>query len=317
MTEMKRRAPKKGWEHFTWCYRESMAEGGWLSKASVERKKQDVTEYMWFNEYENQEPSPASRAIMPDKVDLMFNVALGEYSGTELDYMEFEPPVGFCPSKPCHQKQGEVYETERLSEREKKALKDKLIKLEKQEPTDVIEIKIQELKLKLKPLTCAHCGSLLKDAEYATGADWAKKTDWTIIMTWRIDCSPMRMVAYYRGGRQPWGIMVEEFDAQIERYDSSAAHDATGLGDVVGDMARNPAEEIIMVGRDRKDLLSDYVGAVERSEIICPKIEYMYDEHRFCSVDDLHGSGHPPDTIVAGAMTYVAAGYGGSLAIPI
>jgi hypothetical protein len=34
------------------------------------------------------------------------------------------------------------------------------------------------------------------EGRYVTGIDWAKSTDWTIISTWRTDCSPWRRVAW-------------------------------------------------------------------------------------------------------------------------
>ena len=37
-----------------------------------------------------------------------------------------------------------------------------------------------------------------------------------------------------------------------------------------------------------------------------PRVEPFYTEHRFCRVDDVFGSGHPPDTVVAMALAYHA-----------
>ena len=36
----------------------------------------------------------------------------------------------------------------------------------------------------------------------------------------------------------------------------------------------------------------------------------MWREHRNCSVEDLYGSGHPPDSVVAGALAYDGIGGG-------
>jgi hypothetical protein len=70
-------------------------------------------------------------------------------------------------------------------------------------------------------------------AKYATGADWAKKQDWTIISTLRTDCKPARLVAFERLGREPWPAMVARLDERMNRYGGAAAHDGTGIGDVV------------------------------------------------------------------------------------
>ena len=143
-------------------------------------------------------------------------------------------------------------------------------------------------------------------AEYATGADWAKKRDWTVIVTLRVDVSPTRVAAFERCGRLPWPVMVEKFDRQVARYGSNAAHDGTGIGDVVSDHLTQQATPVLMVGRARSDLLSNYIAAIERGEIESPDIEFMRDEHKYASVDDVYGSGHLPDSIAAMALAWSA-----------
>ena len=59
-------------------------------------------------------------------------------------------------------------------------------------------------------------------------------------------------------------------------------------------------------GRDRVDLFRNYIAAIERHEIVCPRIDVFYTEHLYCGEDDLFGSGHPPDTVVAMALAYHA-----------
>ena len=61
-----------------------------------------------------------------------------------------------------------------------------------------------------------------------------------------------------------------------------------------------------MVGRARSDLLSNYISAIERGELESPMIEFMYNEHKYASVDDVYGSGHLPDSIAAGALMWSA-----------
>ena len=139
---------------------------------------------------------------------------------------------------------------------------------------------------------------------YSTGADWAKKQDWTVISTLRLDVHPARLVAFERTGRLPWPVMVGKFDERLERYGGSGTHDGTGLGDVVGDHLNAAATGFVMAGRARSDLLSNYIAAIERSEIEAPMIEFMYNEHKYASVDDVYGSGHLPDSIAAMALAW-------------
>lgn len=145
------------------------------------------------------------------------------------------------------------------------------------------------------------------NAKYATGCDWAKKKDFTIIDTFRIDVQPFCRVAWQRTGRLPWPMMIAKFDAQVKRYPGRACHDATGLGDVVEDYQNANAEPVVLTGQTRSDVFSQYIAAIENGSIISPKIRHCEQEHRYCTNDDLRGVGHPPDSFVAGAMAYRAA----------
>lgn len=143
-------------------------------------------------------------------------------------------------------------------------------------------------------------------ATYATGADWAKDRDWTVVVTLRTDTAPMRLVAYRRDGRRPWPQMVEILDRRVARYPGTTAHDATGLGDVVDDLLTSEADGVKLVGRARADLLSDYIKAIENGELVAPRIEHAYGEHKYATLNDVYGSGHLPDSICAGALALYA-----------
>lgn len=144
-------------------------------------------------------------------------------------------------------------------------------------------------------------------ATYATGCDWAKKKDFTVIDTFRTDIRPMKRVCWTRTGRLPWPMMVAKFEAQVKKYPGNACHDATGLGDVVDDYKAVDAEAVILTGQTRGDVFTQYIAAIEGGHIVSAKIRYCEAEHRYCTNDDLRGSGHPPDSFVAGAMAYRAA----------
>jgi len=107
--------------------------------------------------------------------------------------------------------------------------------------------------------------------------------------------------------------MVEEFDKQVLRYDSSAYHDATGIGNVVEDYISSPAEGITMVGRRRKDMLTEYIAAIERGDVVAPMIEFMYNEHKTASVEMVYGNKHLPDSFAAGALAFYGFSYAGDL----
>lgn len=241
MQEILRRASERGYPVHSWCYKENLEPHGWLTHSMVEQKKTEVTAAMWKTEYENQEPSPESRAIQPDAVEKMFDKRLGVFEGAAGEYIEIEPPI--------------------------------------------------------------------PGAKYAHGADWAKKSDWTVIPTIREDLTPKRVVAWERIGRVDWPVMIGRLDKRIARYGGNALHDATGLGDVVRDYMSESAKGFIMVGRERANLLSEYIASCENGEIVYPFIRYAYTEHKFASQEDVFSSGaghHLPDSISAGALMWRA-----------
>jgi len=144
-------------------------------------------------------------------------------------------------------------------------------------------------------------------ASYAHGADWARKEHFTVIVTLRYDVRPARLVAFERTGRLPWPLMVARLDGRLARYGGQAVHDGTGLGDVVASYLENDAEPFTMAGRARADLLSEYIAGIEDGGLEAPLIRFMEGEHKYASVDDVYGSGHCPDSVVAGALAWRAA----------
>jgi hypothetical protein len=162
------------------------------------------------------------------------------------------------------------------------------------------------------PVKAVYEGDVLVSppGRYGNGGDWARKKDWTVIWTFRFDVRPARLVAYERMQRLPWPVMIARFDERVARYPGGAAHDGTGLGDVVDGTMKSSAEAFMMVGRPRSDLISEYVAAVERGEFLAPHIDSAEAAHRLASVDDLYGSGHLPDDIAAAALAYRAGAFG-------
>jgi len=160
----------------------------------------------------------------------------------------------------------------------------------------------------------------ISSAEYVTGCDWAKEKDWTIIVTLRVNREdekgkplPAKLVAFERVGREPYPAMIGRFEHQVTRFSSRAAYDRTGLGNVVRDLINVEARGVIMAGRDRADMISNYIGAIERGEIVAPFIAHMEAEHRLASRGIFQaGDEHLPDTIAAGALAWKRARSGWS-----
>src|SRR6185369_2126610 len=105
----------------------------------------------------------------------------------------------------------------------------------------------------------------VKGGVYAHGCDWAKEKDWTIIDTWRIDCRPMKRVAWVRLGRMAWPTMIRHFNQRVQWYKGNACHDKTGIGNVVDDYLTVDAEGVLLVGQERADVFTNYIAAIENA----------------------------------------------------
>lgn len=154
-------------------------------------------------------------------------------------------------------------------------------------------------------------------ATYATGADWARTSDFVEIVTLRDDVLPMRLVAYQKFRKKPTPYIVAQFEHQTSRYPGRAAHDATSLGGKIMHDLLTPegaeftaTEGVTMVGKVRHNLFTDWILAIEHELVVSPRIRTLYRQHKFVRNDDLFKSGeghHPPDGFVAGAMACKAS----------
>ncbi len=306
MTEMMRRAAENGWPIFEWCYRENLvSNGGWLPDKEVETKKSIILAAMWETEYENQEPNPEGRAIDTEKCKAAFMRDLTLWNVTpELKEDERYPKFEFEGSN------GEEIIIEEP--------------YEGGEPIPVcgrcsFVYHLEDKESRYCP-RCDQPRPKTRGGYYSTGTDWAKKKDHTIIKTFRIDVRPVRMVAWKRMGRLPWPVMVKSHEDRVAKYPGAAYHDATGIGDALGDYMIAGSEGIIMQGRVRYELLQEYILAIESGRVIFPFIRRAFLKHSHASVDDVFRYGekfHVPDEISAGALAWLGApADGGEILIP-
>lgn len=151
-----------------------------------------------------------------------------------------------------------------------------------------------------------------RDCEYVIGADWAKEQDYTVISVWNTTYKPIKLVHYYRARRRPYPVMVKEFNDTMQRYYARGIHDATGVGNAINDYLDSRAQKFVMVGRERDDLLSEYVAAVERGHVQAPRVTSAYSAHKYCTVEDLYMhreyySSHLPDEVCSFALAWHVA----------
>lgn len=165
------------------------------------------------------------------------------------------------------------------------------------------------------------------DRDYITSADWAKARDYTVIGTWDVTEEPWRMVAFERIARRPWPVMVGRLNKRWLRYGGKVVHDETGIGGVVNDYIEFPRYArpedltgVTMAGRYRQEIITEYVNAVEKGLLIAPRIEYMYDEHRFVTPEDLYNlsaSAHLPDSVAMGVLAWSLRSRFHRIAVPV
>ena len=147
-------------------------------------------------------------------------------------------------------------------------------------------------------------------AWYCTGIHWAQQRDDTVAVVVRCETTPLQVVAVDRIQRRPWPEMAAHVGALLDAFPGPAAHDTTGAGNAIGEFpalaAHDQLQGVTLVGRVRTDLFRHDIGAIERHEIVGPRIDACSPEHRYCGEDDLFGNGHPPETVVALALAYHA-----------
>ena len=146
---------------------------------------------------------------------------------------------------------------------------------------------------------------------YGAGADFAKSVDWSVYCVFKEaskdKIQPAICVGWQRMGRLPWDVMAQKFDHLVERYRASAWIDATGPGQVVKDILKVRATPFdFQRTKDKLRMIADYVNAIETGKVKYPMIDWAYKEHLYATWDDLYGSGHLPDSIVAGALAWQA-----------
>lgn len=150
-----------------------------------------------------------------------------------------------------------------------------------------------------------------KSGVYAHGADWGKRHDFSAIPTLRTDCAPWRFVALYRDRRKPYHLMAPQLNFRLDRYGGTAAHDANGVGEAVGEHLTHEVEGYTQwVGAPRHVLFNEYINAIERGRVKAPRSLPWYNAHKWVTNNDLYGTGHPPDEFVGCALAYRAATHG-------
>lgn len=154
------------------------------------------------------------------------------------------------------------------------------------------------------------------DRDYVTGVDWAKKKDFTVIVTWDTTVMPWKLAAFERINRRPWPAMIARLNKRWAMYGGLVISDSLGIGSVINDYIEYPRGaykehlvEYSMAGKVRSDMITEFVQGVENGNFLAPRVKWMYDEFRFVTPDNLYNytsSAHLPDSIAATALAWTA-----------
>lgn len=142
----------------------------------------------------------------------------------------------------------------------------------------------------------------IPQGRYITGADWGKQQDYTVIITLRIDCDPVKIVAFERRNKEDWNLMFERFNARVRRYPGKCAHDGLGIGSVISDMLDHRAIPFMAVGKKHHESYRSLQVAIENGRIRSPAIQSLKHELTFVTYEDIfvpNAGKHIGDTIAA------------------
>jgi hypothetical protein len=145
------------------------------------------------------------------------------------------------------------------------------------------------------------------DTDYVIAADWAKEQDFTVITVWSCTNLPMRLCYYLRLRRRPYPVMIEYYNRLMKKYNAEGIHDATGLGNVVGDYLDTRVRGFLMTGVNRDNMLTEYIAAVENDKVRAARIPSIYKNHLYCSVDAVYSRAkefHLPDEVCSAALAW-------------
>lgn len=104
--------------------------------------------------------------------------------------------------------------------------------------------------------------------------------------------------------------MIAAFNSRVKEYGGSSAHDETGIGKVISDYLEVPSRGFDFNSKKKRDdMLSAYIASIENGEMVYPRIEWAYGEHKYATLQAVYGRDHLPDTIAAGALAKLSVSY--------
>jgi phage FluMu gp28-like protein len=119
---------------------------------------------------------------------------------------------------------------------------------------------------------------------YATGVDFGRKRDPSVLVTYDITCQPARLVEYKRvPAGNSWEQILLTVRETYETFNCDMLCDATGIGDVIFESISDIAEPYIIsdnqYSRNKYNLIENVRRAMDNRAIKLPRIPQLYKEH--------------------------------------
>lgn len=146
---------------------------------------------------------------------------------------------------------------------------------------------------------------------FYTGADWGVKLDWTVFSVWGSNANPDGvdyLVYWYRPQRE-LGLkgMVEKYDQILCDYPGPAAHDATGMSQIVSEIVQNQSTPINFSNKKLVEtLMNKFISCVQQRKLKMPKIKFLESELKYLTYEQAYGNRHLPDSMASLLMAWYA-----------
>lgn len=146
---------------------------------------------------------------------------------------------------------------------------------------------------------------------FYTGADWGVKIDWTVFSVFgsNVDPEGIDYLVYWHRPKRELGFkgMVQKYDEILKNYPGPAAHDATGMSQIVTELVEEPSHAINFSNRKLlEELMNKFISSVQERKIKMPKIAHLEKEVRFLTYEQCYGSKHMPDSVASLLMAWYA-----------
>ena len=129
-----------------------------------------------------------------------------------------------------------------------------------------------------------------KDHNHVTGIDLGRKRDATVIKTYDVDSTPIRLVEYKRipPATSDWGLIELAIRDTYAKFESDMIHDATGVGDAIGERIEDISEPHVLTATNKYNILENTRRAMDLGVFIEAKIGRSYREFEEYIWNDKH-----------------------------